>query len=86
MIATMMSLLNRIARARLEVYEPPGYASYEKDIIAEITRPYQFEGVQGFKKEDLTNAKPIKGTEKDLKRVLSVLFNDSPQIQSTSNN
>ena len=86
MIATMMSLLNRIARARLEVYEPPGYASYEKDIIAEITRPYQFEGVQGFKKEDLINAKPIKGTEKDLKRVLSVLFNDSPQIQSTSNN
>tara|TARA_R100000152_G_C6775875_1_gene204606 strand:+ start:3 stop:2447 length:2445 start_codon:yes stop_codon:yes gene_type:complete len=86
MIATMMSLLNRIARARLEIYEPPGYASYEKDIIDEITRPYQFEGVQGFKKEDLINAKPIKGTEKDLKRVFSVLFNDSPQIQSTSNN
>ncbi len=81
MIGVMSSVLARVARARLGLRLMPGMGSYEKDIIDEILRKDQFEGVKGVTREELINTKPIKDrTEQDLRRVIYVLFNQGPRI------
>jgi len=83
MIGVMSTVLARVARARLGLRLMPGMGSYEKDIIDEILRKDQFVGVKGVTREQLINAKPIKGrTAQDLQRVIYVLFNQGPRIDT----
>ena len=76
-IGVMQSVLMRVARARLGIREEP-YGAYEKDIIAEMLRPYQYAGLEGKTKEDLLSATPIKEDEETLKRVIDILWKKQP--------
>jgi len=89
-------LLNRIARARQEIYEPPGFEIYSTDFFEEILRKDQYEGIQKvaekigrpITKEDLINAKPIKSDikQKDLNNIIDVLFGNRSSITKPNNN
>ena len=95
-IAVMSTLLNRIARARQEIYEPPGFEIYSTDFFEEILRKDQYEGIQKvaekigrpITKEDLINAKPIKSDikQKDLNNIIDVLFGNRSSITKPNNN
>lgn len=76
-IGVMQSVLMRVARARLGVREEP-YGAYEKDIITEMLRPYQYAGLEGKTKEDLLSPTPIKEDEETLKRVIDILWKKQP--------
>jgi len=94
-IAVMSTLLNRIARARQEIYEPPGFEIYSTDFFEEILRKDQYEGIQKvaekigrpITKEDLINAKPIKSDikQKDLNNIIDVLFGNRSSITKPNN-
>ena len=95
-IAVMSTLLNRIARARQEIYEPPGFEVYSTDFFEEILRKDQYEGIQKvaekigrpITKEDLINVKPIKSDikQKDLDNIIDVLFGNRSSITKPNNN
>ena len=76
-IGVMQSVLMRVARARLGVNEYPNGA-YEKDIITEMLRPYQYAGLEGLTKEDLLSPTPIKEDEETLQRVIDILWKKQP--------
>lgn len=76
-IGVMQSVLMRVARARLGIREEP-YGAYEKDIITEMLRPYQYAGLEGKTKEDLLSPTPIKEDEETLKRVIDILWKKQP--------
>ena len=76
-IGVMQSVLMRVARARLGIREEP-YGAYEKDIITEMLRPYQYAGLEGKTKEDLLSPTPIKEDEETLKRVIDILWKKPP--------
>ena len=52
--------------------------SYEKDIITEMLRPYQYAGLEGLTKEDLLSPTPIKEDEETLQRVIDILWKKQP--------
>ena len=76
-IGVMQSVLMRVARARLGINEFPN-GRYEKDIITEILRKDQYEGVTGFTREDLLSPKPIKESKETLKEVFDTLWKVQP--------
>ena len=76
-IGVMQSVLMRVARARLGIREEP-YGAYEKDIITEMLRPYQYAGLEGKTKEDLLSPTPIKEDKETLKRVIDILWKKQP--------
>ena len=76
-IGVMQSVLMRVARARLGIREEP-YGAYEKDIITEMLRPYQYAGLEGKTKEDLLSPTPIKEDKETLQRVIDILWKKQP--------
>ena len=76
-IGVMQSVLMRVARARLGVNEFPN-GRYEKDIIKEILRKDQYQGVTGFTREDLLSSEPIKESKETLKEVFDTLWKVQP--------